>query len=179
MLVSDVMPDTPAEKAGLKQGDVIVKLNGEQVNEVVPFRNKVALIAPGTQAVIAVIRDGRQVSLPVKIEKMPVSDQAASSRPGIPDTLDTLGLSVWPHQGPGGRHGFKGEKGILVTAVEPGSAAATAGIGPGMLIEEVNRTRVDDIGEFKKAVAGKKSVLLLVRDRGGARYVTVQMDESN
>lgn len=66
-----------------------------------------------------------------------------------------------------------------MTAVEPGSAAATAGIGPGMLIQEVNRARVDDIGEFKKAVSGKKSVLLLVRDRGGARYVTVQMDESN
>ena len=180
VLVSDVMPDTPAEKAGLKQGDVIVKLNGEQVNEVVPFRNKVALIAPGTQAVIAVIRDGRQVSLPVKIEKMPVSDQAASSRPGIPDTLDTLGLSVVAlTRDLAERHGFKGEKGILVTAVEPGSAAATAGIGPGMLIQEVNRARVDDIGEFKKAVSGKKSVLLLVRDRGGARYVTVQMDESN
>ncbi len=105
------MPDTPAEKAGLKQGDVIVKLNGEQVNEVVPFRNKVALIAPGTRAVIAVIRDGRQVSLPVKIEKMPVSDRRHPQDPVSLTPWIPLSERRGPYQDLAERHGFKGRRG--------------------------------------------------------------------
>ncbi|HPI91746.1 MAG TPA: DegQ family serine endoprotease [Deltaproteobacteria bacterium] len=176
VLVSDIMPGTPAEKAGLKQGDIIIRFNGEQVDTVAPFRNRVALMAPGTKADLTVIRDGRQRNLTVKIEKMPASQQVAAAASG-PHALDTLGLSVVTlTKDMAEKYGYKGEKGLLVTDVDPASAAARAGIKPGMLIQEVNRKRVDDIGEFKKAVAGKESMLLLVKDRSGSRYITLQSE---
>ncbi|MCU0577151.1 MAG: PDZ domain-containing protein, partial [Desulfobacterota bacterium] len=174
VLVSDVMPGTPAEKAGLMQGDVIIRFNGDQVDTVAPFRNKVALMAPGSKADLTVIRDGRQQNLTVRIEKMAASPQASAPRP---DKLDTLGLSVVTlTRDQADKYGYKGEKGVLVTAVEPGSAASRAGIGPGMLIREVNRKQVDDISEFRKALNGKGTILLLVSDRGGSRYVTLEKD---
>jgi serine protease Do len=174
VLVSDVMPGTPAEKAGLKQGDVIIRFNGDQVDTVAPFRNKVALMAPGSKADLTVIRDGRQQNLTVRIEKMAVPGQAPSSKTDRPDAL---GLSVVPLTGDlADRHGLRGEKGVLVTGVDPASASARAGIKAGMLIQEVNRRRVDTVEEFRKAASGKGTILLLVRDRSGSRYVALEKE---
>jgi serine protease Do len=174
VLVSDVMPGTPAEKAGLKQGDVIIRFNGDQVDTVAPFRNKVALMAPGSKADVTVIRDGRQQNLTVRIEKMAVPGQAPSSKTDRPDAF---GLTVVPLTGDlADRHGFRGEKGVLVTGVDPGSAAARAGIKAGMLIQEVNRRRVDTVEDFRKAASGKGTMLLLVRDRSGSRYVALEKE---
>jgi serine protease Do len=88
-----------------------------------------------------------------------------------------LGLSVVPLTGDlADRHGLRGEKGVLVTGVDPASAAARAGIKAGMLIQEVNRRRVDTVEDFRKAASGKGTILLLVRDRSGSRYVALEKE---
>jgi serine protease Do len=177
VLISQVMPDTPAEKAGLKQGDVVIKCNGEAVESVAPFRNKVALTAPGTKMEITVIRDGKEKSFTVTIEKMSSKELVAKSQP---ESLEKLGLTVMTlTQELADQYGYQDEIGVVVTQVDQGSAAASAGIRPGMLIQEVNRKQVTNVKEFEKAIEqnGKKPVLMLVKDKQGSRYIALDIQE--
>ncbi|MEN6447509.1 MAG: DegQ family serine endoprotease [Syntrophaceae bacterium] len=173
-LVTQAMPDTPAAKAGLKQGDVIVRLNGEPVDTIAPFRNRIALTSPGTTVNLTVIRDGKEKSVPVTIEKMPAAEQAEVSKP---DSLDKLGLTVVTlTRELANQYGYQGETGVLVTNIEAGSSAARAGIRPGVVIQEVNRKPVGTVQEFKQAVAGKGTVLLLIKDKKGSQYVSLKIE---
>ena len=132
ILIAEVMPDTPAEKAGLKQGDVIVKFNKEAVDNFAPFRNKIAMSEPGTKVNITVIREGREKSFTVTIEKKVSGEQAASSRP---ENLEKLGLTVTTlTKELADRYGYIDEEGVVITQVDPESSAAGAGLKSGMLI---------------------------------------------
>jgi serine protease Do len=174
-LVAQVIPDSPAQKAGLKQGDVIVKFNGEPVDAIVPFRNKIAMTVPGTSVELTIIREGKEKVFPVTIEKIPSAEQVASTRP---EGVDKLGLTVVTlTKEIADQYGYQGEKGIMVTQVDPGSIAARAGIRPGILVQEVNHKRIRDTNEFKQAVAGKTTVLLLIKDKRGSQYVALQLDK--
>jgi serine protease Do len=174
-LVAQVTPDSPAQKAGLKQGDVIVKFNGEPIDAIVPFRNKIAMTAPGTILELTIIREGKEKVFPVTIEKMPSTERVASSRP---EGVDKLGLTVVTlTKEMADQYGYQGERGVMVTQVDPGSIAARAGIRPGILVQEVNRKPIRDTNEFKQAVAGKATVLLLVKDKRGSQFVALQLDK--
>ncbi len=173
VLVSEVVPGTPADRAGLKQGDVIVRLNREDADSVSSFRGRIALMEPGATADLTVVRDGKERFIPVTIGKMPAPERKASARSRDTDAWG-LGVSDLTRDH-AARYGYTGEKGVLVTAVEPGSPAARAGITQGSLIQEVNRSPVQGSSDFKKALKGKKTLLLLVRDAQGARYVTLDL----
>jgi serine protease Do len=177
VLISQVMPNTPAEKAGLKQGDVVIKFNGEAVESVAPFRNKVSLTSPGTKVKITVIRDGKEKTFSVTIEKMSSQEQVAQAQP---KSMEKLGLTVrtlTPEMAD--QYGYEDETGVVVTQVGQGSAAASAGIIPGMLIQEVNRKQVKNVKEFEEAVekTGKKPVLMLVKDKQGSRYIALDIQK--
>jgi serine protease Do len=159
----------------LKQGDVIVKFNGEPIDAIVPFRNKIAMTAPGTILELTIIREGKEKVFPVTIEKMPSTERVASSRP---EGVDKLGLTVVTlTKEMADQYGYQGERGVMVTQVDPGSIAARAGIRPGILVQEVNRKPIRDTNEFKQAVAGKATVLLLVKDKRGSQFVALQLDK--
>ncbi|MBW1799314.1 MAG: DegQ family serine endoprotease [Deltaproteobacteria bacterium] len=174
VLISEVSQGSPAEQAGLKQGDVIIEFNGKPVEKVGPFRNQVALIAPGTTANMTVIRNGKSQSLPVKIGKLPGGDLAAR---GPADVLEKLGFAVETLTGElAQRLGYQGETGVVVTQVASGSVAASAGIRPGALVKEVNRKQIHNVEEFVQALAptgGKGTILLLIREGRGSRYVAL------
>ncbi|HDP24095.1 MAG TPA: DegQ family serine endoprotease [Deltaproteobacteria bacterium] len=175
VLISQVMPDTPAEKAGLKQGDIVVKFNGEPVESVAPFRNRVALVGPGTRVNITVLRDGKQKTFTVTIERLASAQQAEPARP---ESLEKLGLTVTNLTNElAERFGYQDESGVLVTEVQQGSAAAAAGIRPGVLIQEVNRKQIKDVKEFEQAIekGGDKPILLLVKDERGSRYIALDI----
>ncbi len=177
VLIAQVMPDTPAEKAGLQQGDVVVGINGEPVETVAPFRNKIALTEPGTKIELTVVRDGKELSLGVKVEKMTADTAAAVSRP---ESMEKMGLTVTTLTGElADQYGYKGEKGVVVTGIETGSAAALAGMKPGILIQEVNREKIENVKEFEKAIekSGKKPILLLVRDERGSQYIALDVEK--
>jgi serine protease Do len=181
VLITQVTPDSPAEKAGLKHGDVIVKLNGETVADVSPFRNKLSMMQPGTVVKLGIMRDGVAKTVSVTIGKMPAKEDgqtASVQAPGAADTASRLGLTVTTLTAElKERHGLKDDKGALVTAVEPSSPAASAGIRPGMLIVEIDRKAVTGAKDFEKAFANRpdKPVLLLVKDAQGSRYVAIDM----
>ncbi|MGC9325284.1 MAG: PDZ domain-containing protein, partial [Desulfomonilia bacterium] len=138
-----------------------------------PFRNKVALIAPGTTVKITVIRDNTEETFSVAIEELSPAQQAATTTPA---SLEKLGLTVsnlTPELAD--RFGYQGETGVIVTQVDPSSAAASAGIRPGVLIQEVNREKIQNVKEFEQALEknGKKPILLFIKDERGSHYVAL------
>ncbi|WP_456432141.1 DegQ family serine endoprotease [Thermosulfuriphilus sp.] len=174
-LVTEVAKESPAAKAGLKSGDVIVSFNGRKVKNVAELRNQVALTSPGTKATITVIRDGRLRKLRVVIGEQP-------KRFGFPtrnELLEKLGFSVRNLTPDLAKElGYKPGQGVVVDEVLPGSPAALAGIRPGHLIEEVNRKKVHNLKEFLEALSAGRSnqILLLVRDHGYSRYVLLRLE---
>ncbi|HHO76232.1 MAG TPA: DegQ family serine endoprotease [Deltaproteobacteria bacterium] len=177
VLISQVMPDAPAEKAGLKQGDVVIRFNGEPVDSVAPFRNKVALTKPGTKVEITVLRDNKEKTFSVKIEKLTSEVNTAMSEP---ESIEKLGIGVTTlTKDLAQQHGYEGETGVVVTSVSPDSAAARSGIRPGILIKEVNRKQIKNVKDFEKAVSenGDKPILFLVKDERGTHYTAIRLDK--
>jgi serine protease Do len=174
ILIAQVTEDSPAGKAGLRQGDVIVAYRGEPVTDVGNFRNRVALTPPGTSQELTIVREGQRQTLGVTIGTLN-ADALASSSPT--QTSEELGLTLQTLT-PQLAEQFGGQagEGVLVTEVKPGSIAAVAGIEPGTLILQVNREWVKSVADFQQAVrAGRETgrVLLLVRKDEMQRFVVL------
>jgi serine protease Do len=154
-LVSRVIPDTPAAKAGLKEGDFIVAVDGRSVDDTNTLRNIIASTAPGKTIEMDLIRDGKKQALPVTVAEQPASfgGRPSESTSTERDTSRQLGITVQELTTTAAeRLGFKGDvKGVLVTAVSPLSNAAREGLRPGMVITQVDKTPVTSPDEFLAA----------------------------
>jgi serine protease Do len=174
-LVGDVNEGSPAEKAGLRRGDIITELNGTEVNDSNSLRTRVAALAPGSTAQLKVFREGTERTISVTLGERP--GNARISRRGGPsgDGLQ-LGVTVEPVN-PQNRRQFglnARVSGLVITSVTPGSAAEEAGLRVGDVIQEVNRQTVDDVAQFQRMVRGATGPLLLyVQREGNGFYVTV------
>lgn len=175
ILISEVSKDSPAEKAGLKQGDVIIKYRGMSVNEIGDFRNKVSLTAPGTQVMLDIIRDGKKKEIKATIGKLPRENLQTGNE--IEDT-ETLGMTVQTLTKELARKfNIKEEKGLVVTRVAPGSIADMAGIATGTVILKVNQKTIDSASEFSRIVKqtdGKDGLLLLARKGNTQLYIVLK-----
>ena len=177
ILVSEVQKDSPAYKAGLKQGDVIVKLNDIVLEGVNDLRNRIALIVPETKADIEVIRDGKNKKIGVIIGEQPADfGRVAQTRPDK-NYMEDFGFSfqeLTPELAE--QFGYKDEKGVLIGDVEQGSVAATAGLKPGQLIQEVNKEPVSSIRELNsilKKSDNPRRLLLRVKSGKFSQYVVL------
>jgi serine protease Do len=174
-LVAEVTPDSPASKAGIQQGDIILEMDGEEVENVPDLRNRIALTAPGTKTRFRILRDGRERNVSVEIGKL---DPEMLASAGGRSSIGELGISVSDMSEEQARSlGYEGESGVLITAVESDGPAARAGLRRGMLIRQANRRTVSSTDEFRQALrAGDPNlVLLLVQDNQGTRYVTIRL----
>jgi serine protease Do len=174
ILVAEVTEDSPAAKAGIEVGDVIVGYQGNAVRDVGDFRNRVALTPPETRARIAVLRDGKRRELTARIGTLDASAQADAAGEA---TEDQLGLTVAPPSAESAQAlGLSEGQGVLITEVDPRSVAAAAGLQRGMAILEVNRQRVNSPAEFRSAVQASTDnrAVLLVRSRQGQQYVVLR-----
>jgi len=172
-LVANVAPGGPAEKAGIERGDVIVEFAGRQVADSHQLPALVAETSVGSNARLTVVRDGRRKEIDVKIASLPDEpERRLSSRTddGDGDGTGKYGLTVTditPQLARG--HRLARDHGVVVTDVDPDGAAAEAGIQPGDIVREVDRTPVDSSAELRDALRSSKrdNVLVLVQ-RGDA-----------
>ena len=175
-LVGDVTPNSPAQKAGLEKGDIILGIDGKPVNDSAELRMHVSLMAPGTKVEVKVFRDGMDKTFPVTLAELPTETASNNGQPesGSPDVLQgitvanitaetarQLGLPVTA-------------TGVVVTNVDPAGKAAESGLKPGDVIQEVNHKPVRNTAEFDAAMRNaKEPTLLLVERQGSTMFVAV------
>jgi serine protease Do len=162
-LVSQVVPDGPAEKAGIEQGDVIVNFDGQPVGDSKDLSRIVASTPVGKDVAVMLLRDGKDIERQAKISEMEEEGTSALESPGHP----SLGITVQNLTPQIAQElGLKKSTGVVVTGVEPGSPAAEAMIQVGDVIQAVNRKPVKNVDDFVKIVEKAKgggSLLLLVQ----------------
>lgn len=178
ILVSDVQADSPASSAGLRQGDVILRLNDVVLKDVSDLRNRVALIAPGSKATLGIIREGREKDVELVIGEQPSDLGAMKPGASVTGILAKFGLTLQnltPEIAE--QLGYKKtQSGVVISAVEPGSPAAIAGLEAGNLIEEVNKQKVGNLQELQRELKKSnqaKRVLLRVRSGNFSQYVVL------
>lgn len=179
-LVSQVNKDFPADKAGVKVGDVIVRYSGKDVEDVRALRNVVAGTAPGTKVDIVVLRDGKEKTLTAKLGELKAEEGEEEAKPAEGESSGAeLGLTVeTPTADSAKQFGFdKNDQGVVVREIEDSSPAAASGLRVGDLITEVNREKVTSLKEFRAALKkakGKESILMLVKSQGASRFVIIK-----
>ncbi len=175
-LVADVTKDGPAEKAGIRSGDVIVSFDGKEVGDEHDLPQIVASTKPGKKVEVVVIRDGKETRIPVTIAEM--EPEALAKKTGGGDLTKGLGLTVQDITPDVARHlDIENRKGVLVSSVESGSPADDAGFREGDVIRAVNREPVKDSKEFEglmKKVKDEKTVLFLVERGEGRIFLAVK-----
>ncbi|HEY2083360.1 MAG TPA: DegQ family serine endoprotease [Verrucomicrobiae bacterium] len=181
-LISDVVHGSPADKAGLKDGDVVTEFNGHPVIDSRRLQLSVAETAPGTTVHMQVLRDGDKKAIDVTVKQLPGADQLAdanSSDNADTGTLNGVEVADLDQQAHQQFNVPKDVSGAVVTQVAPGSAAAEAGLKSGDVIQEINRKPVKSAEEAVKLTekSDNKRTLVRVWENGGSHYVVV--DESN
>ena len=178
-LVSQVFENSPAEKAGLQAGDIIIELNGKPVENVDDLRNRIAMVAPDSKVEIKTIRDSKSMTVSIEIGEQPEDMAQVSQKSQEPESEKTFGITVAnitdeirqrlniPED----------EKGVIIVDVDQGSMAAMAGLQKGSIITEVNRKKISSMEDYKDAVKKSEkdgSVLLLIKDERGSRFVLLK-----
>ncbi len=177
ILITQVMEDSAAAAAGLKQGDLLLEMDGKKVGKVAAFRNRVSFTPPGTKVKLLVLRNGKEITLSAKIGKL---ETDAKGQPTSSSRLSKLGLSLQElNEDLAEKFEYQGLSGVLVTEVIPGSSAERAGIKRGDLIQEVNRVEVKTPADVRKAIEENRrnSLLLLVRQGEATRYLAIKLGE--
>ncbi len=178
-LVSDVLKETPAERAGLRRGDVITKYNGREVSNAGQLRNLVAETPLGQKVRVTVIRDKQEKELEVKIEEQPKDVSGGGGKPGEAPANETLSGVAVQDLTPelADRLNLpRGAAGVVVTEVESGSTAEAAGVQAGDVIMEINRQSVKSTKDYRRIIQGLQageSVLLLINRNGQMLFLTI------
>lgn len=171
VVIAQVVPDSPADKAGLKERDVITAVNGTKVRDFADLANAIGLRSPGEEVEITYIRDGKKRRVTATLSQMEEEQMAASTSGDLFEGLSGAQFGAVPES-----HPLAGEvQGVAVVQVAPGSRAARAGLQPGDIITSVNRKPVTSLAEFREAAsADKKQLLLHVRRGRGALFILVR-----
>jgi serine protease Do len=163
-LVAEVVKGSPAEKAGIEQGDVIMEFNGKEIGDSTELPRIVAATPMGKEVTVKVTRDGKMMDRQVKVGEIEEKGVEVSRAPAAQKSMGISVQNVTPEIAKA--LGLKKETGVVVARVEPGSPAADAGIQRGDVIQEVNRKPVKDVEDFAQKVEkakGQESVLLFIQ----------------
>lgn len=179
ILIAEVLKDSPAYKAGLQNGDIILQYNSTPVKNNSKFRNEIALLAPGTKIDLKILRNGKQQNVAVVLGNQKESEKVST------ETLEKIGIQV-ENLTPdlAARLGYSADTGgVVITKVKPNSAAALAGIRPyhiitGAVTGQNNQKKISnttDLEEALKETGDKKHIVLVIRDQNFQRYYTIKI----
>jgi len=182
-LVAEPQAGSPAAKAGIKSGDVIVAVNGEPVRDARTLARRISSMAPGTSVKLSVYRGTKEEQLSLVLGELPKERQARATTEENRDTPSTdlprLGLSLAPAAGVSG----SGGQGVVVTQVEQDGAAAAHGFKTGDVILDVGGKTVNAPADVSRAMneaktGGKRTVLMRVKSEQGTRYVAIPVGDA-
>jgi len=155
VLISDVIPDSPASKSGLKSGDILLEFNGKKMEAPADLQRAVGLSSPTQDAKIKVLRDQGEKTLDIRIGEAP--EERAEARGNGTRGRPLLGLDVRPVTPEIARQlNLPAPEGVVVARVEDGSAAAEAGVQRGDVVREINRQRVRTLADFERLTKDSK-----------------------
>jgi serine protease Do len=172
-IITEPQPGSPAEKAGLKSGDVVTAVNGEIIESPHDLARTIAAITPGDKAEISLWRQGESKSISVEIGALKDTPQSADisedENPGAGRELEQFGLMVQPSED---------GNGLTITGVDPDSPAAERGMRQGDTIVSVNNQKIGTVDDFDKAVRkaekdGRKAVLFQLSNQDSSRFVAL------
>jgi serine protease Do len=176
-LVGSITPDSPAAHSSLKQGDIIVAVNGQPIADASQLRTKIGMMDPNQTVTLKVLRNGSTQDVPITLGEYPTKEERASVEK--PDSNSSLKGVTVENLTPDTAQELKlpaATKGVVVSEVDPSSHAAEAGLRPGDVIQQVNHQSVANMREYTQAVGSSKkddSVLLLVDRNGMTMFLAV------
>jgi serine protease Do len=185
VLVTEVRPNTPAAKAGLKPGDIILRFAGEGVSSPRELQGIVERSQIGATDPLAILRDGKSMTLNVTCRELPSDFAMAGNGPSESagsesSHFEKLGIQVESLSPEVAKHlGVKATHGVAITEVRPGSPAALAGLSTGMVITEANRRPLKSVEDFRQALKASpldKGVLLLLHSAEGSRFAVIRVE---
>ena len=161
--ISEVMPGSAADKAGLKAGDVITAINGQAISSFAEMRAKIATSGAGKEIDLTYLRDGKSNNAKVTLQS---DDQTQTRANGLLPALDGAELNNYDE---------KGVKGVAITKIKPNSLAEQRGLKSGDVIIGINRQKVENLGQLRKVLDSKPSAIALNIIRGDSNfYLLVQ-----
>ncbi len=177
-LVAEVVKDSPADKAGVKRGDVILMFDGKKIEEMNDLPPIVAETPVGKEVEVLVIRDGEKKRLKVKVGELEEETRVAGQ--SLPELEKDFGLSVQELTPEIAESlSLENEEGVIITGVKRGSPASEAGLQRGDLIQEIERTPVEDMDDYRRIIkeaSSKKQIIMLVLHRGHTRFVVLKRE---
>ncbi len=185
VVIQDVLPGQPAQRAGLRRNDVIVEFQGSPVTDLQKFRLKVADTPVGSKVGLTVLRDGKRVPISVTLSERnrdQIAQGGVTPDPNAPDSPANLGGLQVRDLTRGELAGARITAGVSVTDVQEGSAAEEAGLQTGDIVEEVGGKPVASASEFGEAIASarkadKRHAVLLVRRGENSQFVPLRIKE--
>jgi serine protease Do len=170
VLVSSVQDNSPAEKAGLKTEDVIIRFNGKEVKNSTELRNLVANSDPGEKVKLQVIRSGKEKEVDVVLGELPEDNAiAAKNNPAISEDIGIKVANI--NQELSQKFNLESDKGVVITEVSSGSIAEQSGLRPGDIILRINRKTVNNISVYNEIMKDTKTgdSFLFYVQRGDAK----------
>ena len=177
-LITGIMPDTPAKKAGMRKGDVVIRINEKSIRDSNHLRNEIANAGAFADIEIELIRDGKSVIIQLKLDERPRKlGQIKVAPQPVPtiEQVEMLGMIVEELTEKTAKQlGIETGNGIVIVEVKPGSPAEKTGLLPGMIVQEVERHAIANLSIFKELVSEmdpEKGILLLITSAKGSRYI--------
>jgi len=178
VLVNSVDPNGPAQRAGIKTGDVITKVNGTQVDNANALRNQIAGTAPGSETAITVLRDGKEQQVTARLAELSASKDSSTPASESTEHHSRLGINVAPLTAEqGAQLGLRrNAEGLVVTDLDSSGPAASAGLKVDDVILEVNHQPVKSASQLQAAIqkSGSRPALLLINREGRSFFLAVQ-----
>ena len=181
VLVGDVVDDSPAEETGIKRGDVIMKVNDEEVNSPEELQDKIRDIDIGKKANIEVVRDGKIINFIVKIGEMPTAEEKGTEFPKEKIFSVQTGLKVEAVTSEVAKElELPWVKGLVITEIIPGSSADDMGLQSGDVILEANRIEMSSVDKWEELINKLEpgdTLLLLIFRNGRTYYVPIKVEK--